>query len=219
MAQHKAKKNATRADKFTFFAQKTPQTPTGLFPLSQDGADGAEEEGSSHDQIQADDTLTKRHLTRALETLSNKLIESWQHSIDALRRDIQDIGGRTSHLESKMDEVAVAHDDLAAHEESLEDRLALAESRLEDIEDRARLNNLRIRGVPESVQPADLQAYVRGHLGAYAPEVPSDMLLLDRVHRLPRPRHLSDSAPRDILLRAHYFHIKEHILRKNVQHE
>ncbi|CAH2318362.1 Hypothetical predicted protein [Pelobates cultripes] len=39
------------------------------------------------------------------------------------------------------------------------------------------------------------------------------MLLVDRMHRVPWPRHLPDTAPKDVLLRAHYYHIKEHILR------
>ncbi|CAH2294331.1 Hypothetical predicted protein [Pelobates cultripes] len=39
------------------------------------------------------------------------------------------------------------------------------------------------------------------------------MLLIDRVHRLPRPRFLPETAPRDVLMRIHYYHIKEHVLR------
>ncbi|CAH2293806.1 Hypothetical predicted protein [Pelobates cultripes] len=39
------------------------------------------------------------------------------------------------------------------------------------------------------------------------------MLLLDRMHWVPRPRHRRDTTPRDILLGAHYYDMKEHILR------
>ncbi|CAH2253325.1 Hypothetical predicted protein [Pelobates cultripes] len=39
------------------------------------------------------------------------------------------------------------------------------------------------------------------------------MLLVDRIHCIPKPRHLPDSTPRDILLGVHYFHRKEHIQR------
>ncbi|CAH2296663.1 Hypothetical predicted protein, partial [Pelobates cultripes] len=77
-------------------------------------------------------------------------------------------------------------------------------------------NNLRLRGVPESVLHMDLQAYIRGLLRDYAPDIPADMLLIDRVHRVPKPRHLPDSTP-------HYFHIKELVLRaccnKSTPHE
>ncbi|CAH2294067.1 Hypothetical predicted protein [Pelobates cultripes] len=41
------------------------------------------------------------------------------------------------------------------------------------------------------------------------------MLLVDRIHRLPRPRFLPETAPRDVLLRMHYYHIKELILKSS----
>ncbi|CAH2284411.1 Hypothetical predicted protein [Pelobates cultripes] len=82
-----------------------------------------------------------------------------------------------------------------------------------DAEDRSRRNNLRLRGVPESVMPNDLPAYVQGLLRAYAPDIPTDMFLIDRVHRVPKPRNLPGTIPRDVLLRAHYYHIKEAVLR------
>ncbi|CAH2285558.1 Hypothetical predicted protein [Pelobates cultripes] len=82
-----------------------------------------------------------------------------------------------------------------------------------DYEDRAPRNNLRLRGVPESISPEDLQVYVRVLLHTYSPDISADMLLVDRVHRVAKPKYLPDSTPRDVLLRAHYYHIKELVLR------
>ncbi|CAH2275663.1 Hypothetical predicted protein, partial [Pelobates cultripes] len=44
-----------------------------------------------------------------------------------------------------------------------------------------------LRGVPETVLSADLPLYVCGLLHAYAPVILVDMLLVDRVHRVPKP--------------------------------
>ncbi|CAH2275851.1 Hypothetical predicted protein [Pelobates cultripes] len=41
------------------------------------------------------------------------------------------------------------------------------------------------------------------------------MLLIDTIHRVAKPKNLPDSIPRDVLLRAHYFHIKELVLRSH----
>ncbi|CAH2293716.1 Hypothetical predicted protein [Pelobates cultripes] len=41
------------------------------------------------------------------------------------------------------------------------------------------------------------------------------MLLLDRVHRIPRPKHLAATIPTDVMLRAHYFHVKDVILKNS----
>ncbi|CAH2222647.1 Hypothetical predicted protein [Pelobates cultripes] len=97
-------------------------------------------------------------------------------------------------MEFKMDDFASAHNDLASHVEQLEQKLDATETKLEGLEDRSRPNNLRLRGIPEIVLPADLQAY--GLLHAYAPEILADMLLVDQVHWIPHPWFLPNTAPR-----------------------
>ncbi|CAH2222765.1 Hypothetical predicted protein [Pelobates cultripes] len=39
------------------------------------------------------------------------------------------------------------------------------------------------------------------------------MMLIDRIHRIPKPTYLPDSTPRDVLFRTHFFHIKELVLK------
>ncbi|CAH2295662.1 Hypothetical predicted protein [Pelobates cultripes] len=41
------------------------------------------------------------------------------------------------------------------------------------------------------------------------------MLLLDRLHRIPKPQHIAASLPRDVLLKAHYFHVKNLLMRRS----
>ncbi|CAH2294416.1 Hypothetical predicted protein [Pelobates cultripes] len=89
------------------------------------------------------------------------------------------------------------------------------ESRMMDAEDHSCQNNLRIRRVTETVSMAELPTYIHGLLKTLAPEAPPDMLLLDRVHQVPKPAFLAATVARDVLLRAHYYHIKEMILRNS----
>ncbi|CAH2282029.1 Hypothetical predicted protein [Pelobates cultripes] len=145
--------------------------------------------------------------------MSDKLVKTWQTSIEQLRKEVLDIGNRTAHIKNKLSEYATAHNDIADHVAALEQKVTLIEARMADAEDRSRINNLRLRGVPETVLPGDLQAYVRGLMRPYIPEIPADMMLVDRVHRVPKLRNLTDTTPRDVLMRAHYFHIKEAVLR------
>ncbi|XP_063289853.1 olfactory receptor 5AR1-like [Pelobates fuscus] len=81
-----------------------------------------------------------------------------------------------------MDEYAAAHNDMA--DQVLEQKVQEMEMKLMDVEDMTRQNNLRLRAVHEMVLPPDLLVYVRGLLHAYAPEIPADMLLVDRTWRL-----------------------------------
>ncbi|CAH2313015.1 Hypothetical predicted protein [Pelobates cultripes] len=64
--------------------------------------------------------VTQTYLTQALEVLSSKLISSWQSSFNTLRHNIQELGSRTSHMESKLDEFATAHNDLVTQVEEIE---------------------------------------------------------------------------------------------------
>ncbi|CAH2251472.1 Hypothetical predicted protein [Pelobates cultripes] len=52
-----------------------------------------------------------------------------------------------------------------------------------------------------------------------APDLPQDLLLLDRYHRVQKPKFLTTDAPRDVLVCLHYFHVKEDIMRASRQRQ
>lgn len=55
---------------------------------------------------------------------------------------------------------------------------------------------------------------------AYLPTLSDSNLIVDRIHHLPKPSHLLDNIPRDVLMRVHFFHTKEQFMiafRKNQQ--
>lgn len=37
-------------------------------------------------------------------------------------------------------------------------------------------------------------------------------MIIDRIHRIAKPSHLAASVPRDVLMRIHFYHIKEKLL-------
>ncbi|CAH2224538.1 Hypothetical predicted protein [Pelobates cultripes] len=217
MSQGKHKKNASKEAKLKFFTQKPSQTALHVQAATRDGG-GSSDEGSSSPETgepTLNTALTKRHLQEAMEALSARLIQSWTSNVDTLRKDILDLGARTTRTETKMAEYATAHNELAEQVSHLQHTIETMEIKLMDAEDRSRRNNLRLRGIPEAVLQDDLPRYVRDLFNVIAPDIPSDMLLLDRVHRIPKPKHLPPSTPRDVLLRAHYFHVKEIILKSS----
>lgn len=82
-----------------------------------------------------------------------------------------------------------------------------------DLEDRSRHNNIRIRGIPESILPAQLSKFLADFLALVLPSASTLNLTIDRIHRIPKPRHLGSQIPRDTLARVHFFHIKEYFLK------
>ncbi|CAH2330165.1 Hypothetical predicted protein [Pelobates cultripes] len=114
-----------------------------------------------------------------------------------------------------MEDLVDAHNASAEHLKSLTDQIQKCEAKLMDLEDRSRRSNIRLRGIPETVLPADLPSYVHSFFKLLTPEIPTDMLLLDRLHRVLKPQHIATSLPRDVLLKAHYFHVKDLLMRRS----
>ncbi|CAH2276538.1 Hypothetical predicted protein [Pelobates cultripes] len=107
----KVRKSSAKAVKTNFFGQKT--ATTALVTLAENQYD---EEGSDNSNQamelgtpSAEATLTPAYLTKALETLTNKLVATWQQTADSIKKDIQDLRTCTAHLESKMDDYASAY--------------------------------------------------------------------------------------------------------------
>uniref|UniRef100_A0A8C5PBN0 Uncharacterized protein n=1 Tax=Leptobrachium leishanense TaxID=445787 RepID=A0A8C5PBN0_9ANUR len=153
--------------------------------------------------------------TTRMETLFKEFSSSLSARLDTMsadiRKDIQEIGDRTSHLENKMSEMA--DNTMAAAVESLETKLLQCTNKLADLEDRSRRHNLKIRGIPETIHPRDLMAYVTDLFTHLLPRVALDTLLMDRIHRIPKPPSAPQKAPRDVILKMHYYKPREDVLR------
>lgn len=65
-------------------------------------------------------------------------------------------------------------------------------SKLTDLEDRSRLNNVQIRGIPESVKNHDLRPFFTNILNEALPDLPLEEIAIDRIHRFPKPKPLTD---------------------------
>lgn len=139
-------------------------------------------------------------------------------------RDIQEVRADLHTLTDRVDSgeatISSLTHRIAALERSQESQAATAvdlQLPLEDLEDRSRSNNLRLRGLPEATGAEDLAATVTAIfqeiLGASPPS-----LELDRVHRALGPKSNDPDRPRDVLCRIHHYNQKELILRKAWEH-
>ncbi|CAH2326804.1 Hypothetical predicted protein [Pelobates cultripes] len=216
MPHSKTRRHTDKGDKMNFFAQKRPPALQHTDPGLQDGAgySGGSSPRSDLD-TQTEVGLTASLLQAALDKQSTKLIATWQESVAEIKRDLHDLGSRTGHVETKVDNIVDAHNQAVDRIQALETQLAKYEVKLMPLEDRSRRSNQRLCGIPEEVLEADLPAFVNGFFKALLPDIPVDILLLDCLHRVPKPKHITASLPRDTLLKAHYFHVKELILRSS----
>lgn len=56
-------------------------------------------------------------------------------------------------------------------------------SKLADLEDRLRRNNVKFRGVAETVLPNDLRRYLQKMTMTLLPDTPEHEVVIDRAHR------------------------------------
>lgn len=106
-------------------------------------------------------------------------MHSFGHSINVLE-------DRVSHIEANIGDITTTINDIIDTQEDHAQDTKWIKDKLADIEDRSR-NNIKIRGIPESVQPSDLSPYVRGRFKAILPDLKKIKLVIDRIHRLPKP--------------------------------
>lgn len=70
--------------------------------------------------------------------------------------ELQAVENRVEHIESKMGEFTTTINDLIDAHEGKDKDMEWVKANLANMKDRSRCNNMKIRGVPENVQQADL---------------------------------------------------------------
>ncbi|XP_077327569.1 uncharacterized protein LOC143962118 [Lithobates pipiens] len=81
---------------------------------------------------------------------------------------------------------------------------------VEDLDNRGRRHNIRVRGIPEAEGPEDLQFILQEIFNELLGEPPTKFIEMDRALR---PKNAT-SSPRDVICRLTSFHIKEDIMRQ-----
>lgn len=162
----------------------------------------------SPDQAPATAAQIKEMLSEMKHTLQSDIK---QLSTD-LSKEIRDLGDRTAQLEEKMGEFTEAHNDLADSYNTTQKELDRLTEKVTDLEDRSRRNNIRLRGISESVLPRDLESHITDLLKVIMPDLHALERAIDQIHRVPKPRAAPDNVPRDVLARFVFYQTKDKLL-------
>lgn len=160
-------------------------------------ADIFEKIDSLSSQLRSEISSVRTELKESIEPLQEKIGQHAQ-TIQDLELAATDHSGRITELEATVS-------GLSARVKHLDDRC-------EDLEGRSRRNNIRLVGVPEGLEGPRPTEFVAQLLKETLrlDEKP----LLDRAHRTLRSKPKEGEAPRPFVIRVHYFHIRNEILRR-----
>ncbi|CAH2313868.1 Hypothetical predicted protein [Pelobates cultripes] len=147
-----------------------------------------------------------------LQELRSSMKEDLQLAVNDIRREVHEVGTRLNALEEKTDDLCQANDGILDKIRRMESEQVRLTAKLADLEDRSCRNNIRVRGVPESIAGPDIPEYLRQLFTAIQPSLEPADLRLDRAHRVPKPATLARDIPRDIVTKLHYFSAKDAIL-------
>lgn len=128
-----------------------------------------------------------------------------------IKSDLQLLGTRIESIETKMDSTIDRVNQNTDRFQELHDQLEGAMAKIDDLENRSRRLNFRIRGLPETV--TDIPDAVHALIKHLIPDIRAHRLELDRAHRALGPPR-SDGLPRDIVVKPHYYNVKDEIMRR-----
>lgn len=176
-----------------------------------------------HDAVDLLPLEALKQIQHSLATLPTRQeLDGWAQRIESsLKREVEDLRAQVTHTDNRVTTIAseqatqesriTALESIVSHHRS---QLLQVRLRSEDIENRSRRNNIRIRGLPEATAPGDLAVTITSIFNSYLDRAPSTEIELDRVHRVSPGVTPASGRPRDVLCRVHYYKVKDLILRK-----
>ena len=149
-----------------------------------------------------------------LLSLQSSLMVNISAMLNNFSIEMKGLGERVLHVENKIEKQSKTVNNLVnAYRDQMDDADWMR-AKIADLEDRSRRENIKLRGVPESIAQADLQKYAGDMIMALLPDISPIERMIDRIHRIPKPKHLDASVPRDVLMKIHFFPTKEKLLTR-----
>lgn len=118
-----------------------------------------------------------------LLSLQSSLMSNLLSLINQFSLEMKYMDNRMHFMENKMEEFTNTVNDLVdAYTEQKDDSLWI-KTKLADLENRSRRNNIKTRGIPESVQPRELHNFTSTMFSSMLPELSPIELTIDCIHR------------------------------------
>ncbi|CAH2282744.1 Hypothetical predicted protein [Pelobates cultripes] len=121
-----------------------------------------------------------------------------------------DLTAQAQATENKMEEVM---ETVSTHDtdiQELREQIPILEESNKHLNNRTRRNNIQVRELPETVSTELLPDSLTL---AFQKPPARGLLLKDHAHRSLRAPSAISTTPRDVMVRMHYYHIKERLIQ------
>lgn len=123
-----------------------------------------------------------------MSSLATELKTAWRQDLKTVQSDVATLQIRMQTLEdsqTSLKSLISSIQTASATRDALHHSLI---TQLDDQENRSRRNNIRLRGIPESVHPQDLINSLTKLFNSILGKDPDDKIEFDRAHRALRPQ-------------------------------
>ncbi|CAH2299238.1 Hypothetical predicted protein [Pelobates cultripes] len=151
-------------------------------------------------------------LHQATNDIKAHVAAEMERHVAGLKEEVVGLTARTDQVENRIASIYATSTSHTQDIAYLYGHMAALEDGLEDLNNRSRRNNIRIRGLPETVTMEQLVPTLHSIFKTLAPDLTPQEMELDRAHRALRPQNLGASTPRDVITRLHFFTTKEKLL-------
>ncbi len=139
-------------------------------------------------------------------------IQATNKSVKELREELEAIATTEKQTRDRVDSVqADAREDRRTVTD-LRNQLERLTEKMTDIEDRSRINNVRLVGLPEGVEGSNAAGFLRVNLSKWIPSLKGRNIEIDRAHRVYDGGRGSD-RPRTLIFRVLRWHDRSEILK------
>lgn len=142
-----------------------------------------------------------------------RLEETHRRDIQEVREDVSALANRVSTGEASFSTLENPVSELERSQDHHRDTAITLQLHLEDVEDQSRRNNLRLRGLPETIEAESLGETVQEMFRTILDD-PAGSIDIDQAHRALGPRSSDPGRPRDVVCRLFRYPQKDAILRR-----
>ncbi len=144
----------------------------------------------------------------SFESLDTKL-DNIHSTVAAQDQRIGSLESRLTEVDQRLDYLEVACSGLRKDNEWLR-------AKASDLEGRSRWQNVRIMGLPESIEgPRPTIFFSQFLVEVFGHQILSSPPELDRAHRIPAPKPASGQRPHPVILRFHRYQVKDLVIRES----
>ncbi len=139
-------------------------------------------------------------------------IQATNKSVNELREEFEAIATETKQTRDRVDSVQTAAREDRRTVTDLKNQLERLTEKMTDMEDRCRMNNVRLVGLPEGAEGLDAAGFLRVNLSKWIPSLRGRDIEIDQAHRMYDGGRGSD-RPRTLIFRVLRWHDRSDILK------